>query len=297
MASIINTSRIAIVGLGQLGGSLALRIQQIGCTSLYAIARREETIKKAMEMNMIDAGSTEAEDILPVVDITFVCLPVAATIEFVKHNLGHFRVGSIVTDVGSVKAQVMKELRNLLHERGIYFIGGHPMAGSEKTGLENSRADLYENTIVFLTPTNNDEPEAIDLVRYFWRDIGASPIEIDAERHDSALAYSSHALHLFSASLCNTVLGSGDVEARSLANAGGFRDLTRIAASDPGMWTEISKSNSHNILEAIRQLQADLKRIEEGMEEGNWDALFDSLKTAKTLRDEWYEKQGKRRGY
>ena len=297
MPSIINTSRIAIVGLGQLGGSLARRIKEIGCTSLYAIARREETIKKAMELGILDGASTCAEDILPVVDITFMCLPLAATIEFVKTNLQHFRVGSIVTDVGSVKGFVVKELRNSLYKKGIYFIGAHPMAGSEKSGLENSRSDLYENAVVFLTPTGEDEPSAIDLVRHFWRDIGACPIEIDADRHDKALAFSSHALHLISASLCHTILGKGDVEARKLANAGGFRDMTRIASSDPKMWTEISQLNGQFIVEAMDNLQSGLNQIRDQLKNEDWKALFAMLENAKELRDEWYQSYGKGRGY
>lgn len=297
MASIINTSRIAIVGLGQLGGSLALRIKEIGCISLYGIARREETIEKAMKLNMLDAASTQAEDILPVVDICFICLPIAATIEFVKQNLEHFRTGSLVTDVSSAKGFVVAELRDLLYANGVYFMGGHPMAGSEKSGLDSSRSDLYNNAIIFITPTKEDEHSAIDLVRHFWRDIGGTPIEIDADRHDKALAFSSHALHLISASLCSTVLGNGDVEARKLANAGGFRDITRIAGSDPIMWTEISKFNTRFILEAIEDFQSELNQIRKHIENEDWDALFTGLKSAKELREDWYETYGKIRGY
>ena len=297
MASIINTSRIAIVGLGQLGGSLALRIKEIGCISLYGIARREETIEKAMKLNMLDAASTQAEDILPVVDICFICLPIAATVEFVKQNLEHFRTGSLVTDVSSTKGFVVAELRDLLYANGIYFMGGHPMAGSEKSGLDSSRSDLYNNAIIFITPTKEDEHSAIDLVRHFWRDIGGTPIEIDADRHDKALAFSSHVLHLISASLCSTVLGNGDVEARNLANAGGFRDITRIAASDPVMWTEISKFNTRFILEAIGDFQSELNQVRKHIENEDWDALFAGLKNAKELRENWYETYGKIRGY
>ena len=172
---------------------------------------------------MLDAASIHPEEVLPVVDITFICLPLSATINFVKENLAHFRPGSIVTDVGSVKKTVIEELRDLLYEKGVYFIGTHPMAGSEKSGIENSRADFFQDAIVFITPTAADNPDAIDLVRNFWTDIGSCPIEIDAERHDRALAFSSHALHLISASLCETVLKDGDLEAKNLSCAGSFR--------------------------------------------------------------------------
>lgn len=287
MASIINTSRIAIAGLGQLGGSLAMRLREIGCISLFGVSRHAETIRRAVDSGILDAGSTVADDVLSVVDITFLCMSLSATIEFAKANRQHFRSGSIVTDVGSVKSAIVQELRPFLREHGVYFIGAHPMAGSEKSGMENSRADLYANAVVFITPTPDDDHEPIDIVRAFWRDIGAHPVEIDAARHDTAVAYSSHYLHLVAAALCRTTLSHGDPEAQSMACAGGFRDTSRIAASNPEMWTEICRQNGGNIVAVLDEFAAELAVVRDYLKNQNWESLSEYLRQAKTLRDQW----------
>ena len=135
MSSIVSTSRIAIVGLGQLGSSLAMAFMEKGCINLLAYARKPEVLQEAVNAKIIDAGSTDPSDILPVVDICFICLPLDATVSFVKDNIKYFRPGSIITDVGSVKGSIVSEIRDLLNEKGCYFIGSHPMAGTEKTGF------------------------------------------------------------------------------------------------------------------------------------------------------------------
>ncbi len=297
MSSIINTSRIAVVGLGQLGGSLIKRINAIGCTSVYAVARNESTIEIAMDLELLDAASTDAADILPVVDITFICLPLSATIDFVRMNVEHFRPGSIVTDIGSVKGPIVEAVRPPLLERGVYFVGGHPMAGTEKSGFEHSRPDLYENAIVFLTPTEDDEPMAVDMVQTFWRDIGACPIEIAADRHDAAVAYSSHVLHYAAAMLTKTVLNNGDIEGKTMAAAGGFRDTTRIAMSDPDMWTEITTFNRDHILAAVDTLQKELESVRNSLVASEFDDLNTYLRTAGNLRRMWCDPNGSKRGH
>lgn len=288
--SIINTSRIAIVGLGQLGGSLALKLGEVTCRSLYAISRNEATIKDALERGILEGGSTDAADILPVVDITFICLPLTASIEFVEANIDHFRPGSIVTDVGSVKVEIVERLRRILLDKGVYFVGGHPMAGSEKFGWENSNADLYQDAVVFLTPTPDDEPLAIDLVRNFWRDIGARPLEIAAERHDEAVAYTSHFIHLLSSAICKTVYAGNDNEARELACAGAFRDTTRIASSNVNMWSEITQYNHEFIKQALADFRKEIDSIDAYLNHQDWNKIRDYFADAKSKRDAWDKK-------
>ncbi len=297
MASLINTSRIAIVGLGQLGASLAMKCKQIGCISLFAIARNDDTIQSALDNDLIDAGSTLAADILPVVDIVFICLPLTATIEFVRQNIKDFRPGSLVTDVGSVKEVIVNNLRPILHQHGAYFIGGHPMAGSEKSGMNARRIDLFQDAIVFLTPTPDDDSSAINILRNFWSDIGACPLEIDARRHDQAVAYSSHYLHLVAATLCKTTLSHGDSETQSLACAGGFRDTTRIASSNARMWEEIFKYNREFTLKALDDFCQEIAMIRDQLKTEDWQGLVTNLEDANKLRQDWYDNFGKARGF
>ncbi len=287
--SIINTSRIAIVGLGQLGGSLALRLGEIKCRSLYAISRNESSIKDALDRGILEGGSTDASDILPVVDLTFICLPLTASIQFVKDNIDHFRPGSIVTDVGSVKGDIVRELRHILLDKGVYFIGGHPMAGSEKSGWSNCNSKLYQDAVVFLTPTPEDEPIAIDLVKNVWQNIGARPIEISVDRHDKTVAYTSHFIHLLSSAICKTVFSGSDDEAHELACGGAYRDTTRIASSNVNMWTEITKYNHEFIKNALADFKDEINSINDYLENKNWQEIERYFSDAKSKRDQWFK--------
>jgi len=210
--TILNTSRVAVAGLGLLGGSIAKRLTRIGARSVFGIARRTEVLQAACDADILEAGSDNPAEILPVVDLTVICLPLTASVAFIKQHAKSFRAGSLVTDVGSVKGSVVREVRDLLFNQGVYFIGSHPMAGSEKSGLEHSDADLYQDRIVFLTPTEDDEPEAVELLRIFWDQMGAQVYELPANRHDAAVSRASHVPHLLSSVLVSTVLDDGDVD-------------------------------------------------------------------------------------
>jgi prephenate dehydrogenase len=296
MPSIVNTSRIAIVGLGQLGTSLAMRLKELGCRELLAVSRREDSLRTAVERNIIDAGSTEAGDILPVVDLVFLCLPLTPTIAFVEANRQHFRFGGLVTDVGSVKGSIVRAVRPILMAHGTWFIGSHPMAGSEKSGMDCGRADLYQNATVFITPTPEDELDAIELLATFWREIGALPVELDADRHDLACAHSSHLAHLVSAALVRGVLGRGDAEANRIACAGGFRDVSRIAASSADMWVDICRHNREAIQTALTHFGHELGEITAALDREDYAAAAAFLQRGKELRDDWFAEFSRTRG-
>lgn len=288
MTDIIRTTRVAIVGMGQLGGSLALRLKTMGALEIVGIARRQASIDEALDRGIIDRGGTDPDDLLGGVDLVVLCVPLEPSIDFVTTHLEAFRPGSLVTDVGSAKLRVVTEIRPLLAGRGVYFIGSHPMAGSEKAGLGACCETLYDNATVFLTPTSDDDPEAVALMSRIWRDIGGCPIELDAARHDRAVAYVSHHLHLLSAALVTTVMGDGDVEAHHWAAAGGFRDTTRIAAANAEMWVNVCRHNRQPVLDAIAHLQRELSGVSELLAKDDWEGLSRYLTKAKGLRDEWF---------
>jgi prephenate dehydrogenase len=289
MSSILRTTRVAVVGLGQLGASLAWRLKQLDCREVFGIARREESLVAAVEGGMIDAGSTEPEEVLGVVDLVFLCLPLDATIPFVEKNLHHFRFGSMVTDVGSTKLELVEKIRPQLFERGVWFIGGHPMAGSERSGMAAAAPDLYNGCTVFLTPTPEDDPDALELLRTFWKELGSVPIEIDAARHDAAVGGVSHALHLLAAAIVNANLESGDVDARSMAAAGSFRDMTRVAASDPALWTAVCDHNRDGVLQAIDAITERLAAMREAVSNHDRETVQKELATAAELRTAWFD--------
>lgn len=297
MPSLIQMSRFAVVGLGLLGGSLAKRLRELGARDVFGIARRQAAIDQALAAGIISAGHTDPARLLPVADLTFLCLPLTACSEFVQAHGDSFRRGSIVVDVGSVKDSIVRELRAPLLARGVYFLGCHPMAGSEKSGLDEARAELYRDAIVFLTPTPEDEPEMISLVRKVWQEIGAVPIELPAARHDAAVARSSHVPHLLAAALARQVLGQGDVEAQRLAAAGAFRDMTRVAASDSAMWVEICRHNRAAVLAALDELTAECATLRQALAAADDDRLAARLGEARGLRQEWFAEYGQARGY
>jgi prephenate dehydrogenase len=246
---------------------------------------------------IIDSGSTRAEDILPVVDIAFICLPLQASIDYVMENRRHFRVGSIVTDVGSVKGEIVQALRQPLLDHGVYFLGGHPMAGSEKSGLAACNPALYEGAVVFLTPTPDDDAEMIDLVAEFWRAVGAIPLELPAAEHDAAVAHSSHMLHVVAAALTDAVLRRGNHEAQAVASAGGFRDMSRIAASNVEMWTDICQHNREATLEALDHFESELAEFRQAIEMSDWEAVARRFASARDARQAWFATHGAKRGY
>ncbi len=191
----------------------------------------------------------------------------------------------------------MRSVRRKLLDHGTWFVGSHPMAGSEKSGMDHARSDLYEDVIVFVTPTPDDEPDAIELLTQFWRELGALPYELDADRHDLACAFSSHMPHMVSAAMVRSVLGQGDSEANRLACAGGFRDMSRIAASNVGMWADICRHNRDAMLQAIAAFRAELDSIEAALRDENGAATAAFLEAAKEQRDEWFASCGQARGY
>jgi len=287
--TILNTSRVAVAGLGLLGGSIAKRLTRIGARSVFGIARRTEVLQAACDADILEAGSDNPAEILPVVDLTVICLPLTASVAFIKQHAKSFRAGSLVTDVGSVKGSVVREVRDLLFNQGVYFIGSHPMAGSEKSGLEHSDADLYQDRIVFLTPTEDDEPEAVELLRIFWDQMGAQVYELPANCHDAAVSRASHVPHLLSSVLVSTVLDDGDVDAQRLACAGGFRDVSRIAAAQPQMWLDIFRHNKQSVLETLDAFDAKLQTARAALENENWDALEQILSQARDQRCAWFD--------
>ena len=288
MKTIINQSRVAIVGLGQLGASLGLRLRELGAMSVLGVSRTDESIQRAVRLGAIECGSTTPSDILPHMDMVFICTPLTASIDFISDNFDHFRFGGIVTDVGSVKGSVVDAVRKPLFERGTYFIGSHPMAGTEKSGMEHADINLYHNKICFMTTHEDDDPEALDILRLYWSEIGCRVIELDPKRHDLACAHTSHMLHMISAGIVNGVLNAGDMEANKIACAGGFHDVSRIAASDVGMWVEVCKHNRDAMLQAIDSYESEFVRIRQALESEDWDTMATFLTTAKESREQWH---------
>ena len=285
---------VAVVGLGLLGASLGLCLRR-HCPGLRILgwARRKETIREALEHGMIDAGSTDPAKVLPNADLTVICIPIQATIDFACQYSELWRSGAVVTDVGSVKSSVVNGIRGKLRRSGIHFVGSHPMAGTENSGLENAKCDLYDGAVVFVTDLPDDAAEAVQLVCSFWQSLGMEPHRLAPEPHDMLVARTSHVLHLLSFAAAEAYLCKEKAE---LATGGGFRDFTRIAASSPEMWVEIFKQNQEHVLAALEEFMSEVRDLRAAVSEGKWEALSDYLGEARDRRRAWYEQWQKRHG-
>ena len=197
------------------------------------------------------------------------------------------RPGAIVTDVGSVKGSVVQELEPLMQAVRAQFIGSHPMAGSEKTGLASARADLFHNAICIVTPTANSSVEGICNVQNFWKALGGWPQRMTPEVHDDLVSRSSHLPHVVAAELANYVLSPAHPKEQALVCASGFRDTTRIAASSPEMWRDIAMANRKNLGRVLGVFIEDLHEFQLALEREDVKAIEEFFSKAKQRRDQW----------
>lgn len=280
---------VAIVGLGLLGSSLGLALEGKGYHRL-GWTRRKEVRLSELDKHVIDETSDSLAEVLGKADLTILCLPIPRINEFCANNVKHWKPGSIVTDVGSVKEAIINVCEPILANEGVHFIGGHPMAGTEKTGPEAALKDLYENATVFITPTEKSSQKAVDHLSNFWKSVNTNPISIDVKEHDNLVAHTSHISHVLALALTQTVLDSDDQALkllRSQSCASGFRDTSRITSSSPTMWREIIENNYDAVLETVKNFESKWLYLTEVIEKKDFDTLEKEFAKGKSLRDEW----------
>ncbi len=278
---------VAIIGFGLLGTSLGMALKG-GKYIRVGWSRRPESRKQALKTNVVDKVFENPEDAVSNADITVICLPVPMIIEFCAKFAKFWKKGAIVTDVGSVKEKIVRAVSPVLGRNGVFFIGSHPMAGSEQSGAEAAEADLYEDAMVFLTPSLKTPAKVVKETADLWKSAGARILEIDSRKHDMTVAHTSHVPHILATILTLTALG--DVKTRSQREngcAGGFRDTTRIASSAPQMWREIIENNREAVLRTIGEFEQNLKSFRENIRKAEYSKLEEKLQSAKDLRDAW----------
>jgi len=293
-----NTPTVAVVGLGLLGTSLCMALRGKGYRRL-AWTRRAELRKRAVAENVADAAPDSLPALLGEADVTIFALPLDATAEFLERYASCWRPGSVVSDVGSLKAHVTALGQKLLAPRHVAFIGGHPMAGTEKSGYDAAFPTLYENADVFLTPGADTSPEAMERLKRLWETLHCHPRFIAPEHHDQLVARTSHVLHILASALTRSILGTAGDPAGTLERfsgcATGFKDTTRIASSNPAMWREIVQQNRSAILTAMAEFEEEYALLKKSVQEGDFDRFESLFAEGKALRDRWleYKKSGK----
>lgn len=278
-------NNVGFIGFGLIGGSIAKKLKlNIPSVKIFASARRQETIDKAYSMGLIDNAQSFGVEDFSVCDYIFLCAPVKNNIEYLQKLKSVINSDCIITDVGSTKSEIHEEVIKLGLEEN--FIGGHPMTGSEKTGIENSDELLLENAYYIITPTAKNSEAQIEEFRSFVKSLGSIPLILDYKKHDYATASISHLPHMISYALTNLVKNIDDQEEtmKTIA-AGGFRDMTRIAASSPVMWQSICLSNRDQLLSLMNQYIDEIVKLKENIENSEKDVLLDYFQEAKDYRD------------
>ncbi len=278
---------IAVVGLGLIGGSICKALKQNTFHNIMGIDTDKETIAKALEQNAIDEEITP--DRLNEASLTIICLYPEAIVEFVKQNADKFKKGTIVADTCGIKEYVVENCTPILEERGVYFVGTHPMAGREFSGFDYSLPDLYKGASYIITPTENTPSLAVDLLSTLASSMGFGKVVISTpEKHDKVIAYTSQLAHVVS----NTYVKSPSLLDFNGFSAGSFQDLTRVAKLNEYMWSSLFMCNKKALLEEIDCFIEHFTQYKIAMENDDIDTLRELLKDGRILKEKSNEMYG-----
>lgn len=278
--------RIALIGIGLIGSSLARIIRREGLASHLVISTRSaETLKRAEELGLGDAYVTDAAEAVRDADLVIVSVPVGASEAVATAIENTLKPGAIVTDVGSTKASVIAQMAPHI-PAGVHFIPGHPLAGTEKSGPDAGFAELFTNRWCILTPLEGTDAAAQEKLADFWRACGSNIDTMDPQHHDMVLAIVSHLPHIIAYNIVGTADDLQSVTESEVIkySASGFRDFTRLAASDPTMWRDVCLHNKDAILEMLARFSEDLSSLQRAIRWGDGDKLFDLFTRTRHIR-------------
>ncbi len=283
----MSNKRVAIIGLGLIGGSLARALKErIGINDIIAVNRSSESLNAALGDRIIARGFNELNQYVYDSDIIFICTPVKYTIEYLKAIKDKIRPGCIVTDVGSTKHEIISYVNQI--EDPPVFIGGHPMAGTEKTGYKAGFVHLFENAYYVLTPSKTTTQSSLKIMIDIINGIGGIPVVLNAEEHDNITGCISHVPHIIASALVNMVknMDTADGKMQMLA-AGGFKDITRIASSSSEMWENIVLSNKEQIRGILDIYVELLSKFKKYLENGSSEEIYTFFESARNYRNKF----------
>jgi cyclohexadieny/prephenate dehydrogenase len=284
MSTLFN--RVALIGIGLIGSSLAHAIRKHRlATTVAGYARSAATRAKAAELNLVDEVRDSAIDVVRGADLIILCSPVGTYGALAREIAPALAPGAILTDVGSVKGAVVRDVLPHVPEN-VHFVPGHPIAGTEQSGPESGFAELFVNRWCILTPLPNTDPAAVDRLTRFWRACGSNVETMTADHHDLVLAITSHLPHLIAYNIVSTAADLEEVTNSEVIkySAGGFRDFTRIAASDPIMWRDVFLNNREAVLEMLGRFSEDLSVLQRAIRWGDGDTLVNIFTRSRQIR-------------
>lgn len=282
--------KIVIFGVGLIGGSVALSLKKAGSTAqIVGVGRSSESLQAALDLGVIDTATSDISAAVKDADIILIAAPVAQTPSILNAIKPHLTASTVITDAGSTKGDVLRCAQEILGAQFSQFVGGHPIAGAEKSGVTAAMADLYTNKNVVLTPATATNPEAIQCVKALWQTCGANVSEMTAATHDGIFAAVSHLPHLLAFALVDDIAARPNAEQLFGFAASGFRDFTRIAGSHPEMWRDISLANRTALLNELNAYQAELARLHQLLEREDGNGLQALFERASIARNDWGE--------
>jgi cyclohexadieny/prephenate dehydrogenase len=278
--------RLALIGVGLIGSSIARAARERGLVeTITASARTEATRKRVEELKLADRVFATNAEAAKGADLVILCVPVGACGAVAAEIARVLKPGAIVSDVGSVKGAIVREMAPHL-PANVHFIPAHPVAGTEHSGPDAGFAELFDNRWCILTPPNDTDVDAVKRLSDFWAALGANVEIMDADHHDMVLAITSHVPHLIAYNIVGTAAHLGEVTQSEVTkfSAGGFRDFTRIAASDPTMWRDVFLHNKEAVLEMLGRFGEDLSVLTRAIRFGDGKTLFDLFTRTRTIR-------------
>lgn len=280
-------NRVSIIGLGLMGGSLGLAMKARGFKGRIAgYARRSATQKAALEMGAVDTVFGDPHEAVHDADLVIYCTPILTIPDLIRSSLPGMKPGAILTDVGSTKAELDRDIGALLRGTSARFVGSHPVAGSERQGIEAARADLYKGALVVVTPSETapDEEAAAEVVVDFWQSLGALVTVISAREHDALMARTSHVPHLMASLLAWTVGRDGDQTLIGRFCGTGFRDTTRVAEGSPEVWHDIVRTNAAAIATELESCRDTLNHLIKCLDDNHYEAVKEWLTQGRERR-------------
>jgi cyclohexadieny/prephenate dehydrogenase len=279
-------NRLALIGVGLIGSSIARAARGVGAVrSVVATSKSESTRRRVAELGIADQVVETNAAAVEGADLVIICIPVGQSGAVAREIAPHLAPGATVSDVGSVKASVLNDMAPHI-PAGVHFVPAHPIAGTENSGPDAGFAELFVNRWCILTPPQNADAQAVERLAMFWRALGAKVDTMTAEHHDLVLAVTSHLPHLIAYTIVGTADELSEVTRSEVLqfSAGGFRDFTRIAASDPTMWRDVFLHNKEAVLEMLGTFQEDLSKLTRAIRRGDGDVLFEQFTRTRAIR-------------
>jgi cyclohexadieny/prephenate dehydrogenase len=279
-------NKIALIGFGLIGGSIARAARAQGLAKqIVTTARSAKTRARVLELGIVDSVVEANTEAAKDADLIILCIPVGACGSVTEEIGPYLKKGAIISDVGSVKGSVVRDMAPHIPP-GVHFVPAHPVAGTEHSGPDSGFAELFTNRWCILTPPEGTDPAAVEKLRAFWTAIGAKVEIMTPDHHDLVLAITSHLPHLIAYTIVGTADELGQVTSSEVMkfSAGGFRDFTRIAASDPIMWRDVFLANKEAVLEMLGTFTEDLSKLTRAIRRGDGEALFDHFTRTRAIR-------------